>query len=416
MRDSSDSGLHRNSTSAVAALLLLMLAAIGPATLYAAEEPSLKEALKKGKATVNLRYRYEDVSEDGFDKDAHASTLRTVVGYRSQVYKGFSLQIEAENVAVIGNDLYNNKGAGSLDNGVRDRPVVADPADTEINQALIRYQGEEWRVAAGRQEILLGDVRFVGNVGWRQNHQSFDALRFDNDSLGGLHLTYAFVDRVNRIFGDSQEMASHLLNTSFDLQNAGKFTLYGYLLDYKDAGAAGLSTSTWGLEFAGKRSLSGERALLYEIEHAEQSDYADNPNAIDAGYTSLMVGAKLPKVTFKLAWELLDGSPASGQFRTPLATLHKFNGWADKFLATPTDGLEDLYLLATGKIGKVGWLAKYHDFSAESSSLSYGQELDLQLVYTCPQGVLLGLKGALYDADQFSVDTDKWMIWSVYKF
>ena len=52
---------------------------------------------------------------------------------------------------------------------MRDRPVVADPADTEINQALIRYQGDKWRVAAGRQEILLGDVRFVGNVGWRQN-------------------------------------------------------------------------------------------------------------------------------------------------------------------------------------------------------------------------------------------------------
>jgi hypothetical protein len=374
----------------------------------------VKDALKKGKATVNLRYRYEDVSQNGFNKDARASTLRTLIGYRSQTHKGFSLQIEAENVSVIGNDLYNNKGASGLDNGVRDRPVVADPADTGINQALIRYQADKWRVAVGRQEILLGDVRFVGNVGWRQNHQSFDALRFDNDSLGGLRLTYAFVDRVNRIFGDSQEMAGHLLNVSFDLQNAGKFTLYGYLLDYDRAAA--LSTSTWGLEFAGKRALSGERALLYEIEHAEQSDYADNPSAIDAGYTSLMVGAKLPKVTLKLGWELLDGSPARGQFRTPLATLHKFNGWADKFLATPADGLEDLYVLATGKIGKIGWLAKYHDFSAESSSLSYGQELDLQLIYTCPQGVLLGLKGALYDADQFSTDTDKWMVWSAYKF
>ncbi|MFQ5349881.1 MAG: hypothetical protein ACE5EG_05495, partial [Thermoanaerobaculia bacterium] len=78
--------------------------------------------------------------------------------------------------------------------------------------------------------------------------------------------------------------------------------------------------------------------------------------------------------------------------------------------------VEDLPKTVTGKVAKVGWLVKYHDFSAESSSLSYGQELDLQLLYTCPQGVTLGLKGALYDADQFSVDTDKWMVWAAYKF
>ncbi len=414
MRNSRDPKPHTHPAFACAALLLLALTAAGSTSLQAEGATSLKDALKNGKALVNLRYRWEEVGQDGINKDAHASTLRTAIGYRSQAYKGFSLHLEAENVAVIGNDLYNNKGAGSLDNGVRDRPVVADPADTGINQALIRYQGDKWRLAVGRQEIMLGDVRFVGNVGWRQNHQSFDAFRVDNDSLGGLKFTYAFVNRVNRIFGDHQDLAGHLLNASFDLQNAGKFTLYGYLLDYDDAIA--LSTSTWGLEFAGKRGLSGERAILYEIEYAQQSDYADNPVSIDAGYTSLMIGAKLPKVTFKLAMEVLEGSPTSGQFRTPLATLHKFNGWADKFLGTPIDGLEDLYLLATGKAGKVGWLVKYHDFGAESSSVSYGQELDLQLTYTCKQGVALGLKGALYDADQFSADTDKWMVWSAYKF
>ncbi len=416
MRRPTDSVLHRgSSTPAGVALLLLVLAAVDPSVLLGADKPSLKDALKDGKTTVNLRYRFENVRDDAVgDKPARASTLRTVLGYRSRAHQGFSFQIEAENVAAIGNDLYNNRGAGRLDNGVRDRPAVADPADTEINQALIRYRGDRWHVAAGRQEILLGDVRFVGNVGWRQNHQSFDALRIDNSSLGGLRFTYAFVDRVHRIFGDSLDLAGHLLNASFDLQNAGKFTLYGYLLDFDRAAA--LSTSTWGLEFAGKRSLDGQRSLLYEIEHAEQSDRGDNPGTVDAGYSSLMIGASLPKVTIKLAWESLDGSPTDGQFSTPLATLHKYNGWADKFLATPTNGLQDLYLQLGGKIGEVGWLVRYHDFSAESSSASYGRELDLQLVYTCPQGVLVGLKGALYDADQFAADTDKWMVWSEYSF
>ena len=127
MRDSRDQTLHWNWPSAGdVAALLLALAALCPAGLVAEEEkPSLKSALKNGKATINLRYRFEEVSQDGFEKDAHASTLRTVLGYRSQAHKGFSFQIEAENVSVLGNDSYNNRGAGSLANGVTDRPVVA---------------------------------------------------------------------------------------------------------------------------------------------------------------------------------------------------------------------------------------------------------------------------------------------------
>ncbi len=46
-----------------------------------ADEPAnLAEALKKGTATINLRYRYENVDDAG-DKDAHASTLRTTLAY-----------------------------------------------------------------------------------------------------------------------------------------------------------------------------------------------------------------------------------------------------------------------------------------------------------------------------------------------
>jgi hypothetical protein len=413
MRASKDHHLHWPSP-AVAGVVTLLALVTGPGPLAAEDEPSLKNALKNGKASVNLRYRWEDVRQDGIDKDAHASTLRTVLAWRSQPYRGFSLHIEAESVAVLGNDLYDNAGSGGLDNGVRDRPVVADPAGTEINQALVRYQADRWRVAVGRQEILLGDVRFVGNVGWRQNHQSFDALRIDN-STGGLRFTYAFADKVHRITGQSLDLAAHLFNAGFELQNAGKFTLYGYLLDYQDPGASANSTSTWGLEFAGKRRLGAQRSLLYEAEYATQSDYADNTLSIDADYTLLMVGIGFPDVTVKLARESL-GEGGDAAFRTPLATLHKWNGWADKFLATPTTGLVDLYLQLTGKLGEVAWLVKYHDFESDIGSVSYGQELDLQLLYTCPKGVQLGLKGALYDADRFATDTDKWMVWGAYSF
>ena len=414
MRGSRDQILHRLSCFATGAVVTLTLAATGPAALRAEEKPSLGSALKSGRTSINLRYRWEDVSQDGIDEDAHASTLRTVLAYRSQPYKGFSLHVEAENVAVLGDDLYNNAGFGGLDNLVRDRPVVADPALTEINQALLRFQGNRWRIAAGRQEILIGDMRFVGNVGWRQNHQSFDALRIDR-TIGGLRFTYVLTDKVHRITGQSLDLTAHLFNTVFDLQNAGKFTFYGYLLDYPQPGFNSSSTATWGLEFAGQRRLGGRRALLYEAEYAVQSDHAGNQLSIDADYNSLMLGTSLPKVTIKLAYERL-GEGGDLPFRTPLATLHKYNGWADKFLTTPASGLQDLYLQLDGKIGEVAWLVRYHEFQSELRSVDYGRELDLQLLYTCPMGVLLGLKGALFDSARGTSDTDKWMVWAVYGF
>ena len=36
-----------------------------------------------------------------------------------------------------------------------------------------------------------------------------------------------------------------------------------------------------------------------------------------------------------------DDGAALTSFQTPLATLHKFQGWADKFLTTPPNGIRE---------------------------------------------------------------------------
>ena len=389
-----------------------LLAQQQPAEEPAPEGPqSVVEALKKGKADVGLRLRFEDVSQDGFAKDAHALTLRTTVGYTTAAFKGFSFKIEAENVAELGNDLYNNAGRSGSGNGVRDRPVVADPALTEISQVFLRYDRGDTELSLGRRELILGDARFIGNVGWRQHHQAFDAFTFHNSSLDRVTFDYGFISRTHRIFGDSQSMASHYLNAAIKAGGAGTVTLYGYLLDYDRRQDSGRSSTTWGAELKG-----GNKKLHWELEAAQQSDAGDNPREIDAGYLHALFGAKLEPVTVKLGFEVLEGSSRDGQFNTPLATLHKFNGWADKFLATPTIGLEDLYLSVGGKVGNVGWVAIYHDFSAESRDVSYGEEIDVQLTYKAPWGQGFGVKGAFYDADRFATDTDKLMVWSTYSF
>ncbi len=53
----------------------------------------------------------------------------------------------------------------------------------------------------GRQRINLDDQRFVGNVGWRQNEQTYDGFRVVNKSIPNLTVDVTYFDQVNRVFG-----------------------------------------------------------------------------------------------------------------------------------------------------------------------------------------------------------------------
>ena len=48
-------------------------------------------------------------------------------------------------------------------------------------------------------------------------------------------------------------------------------------------------------------------------------------------------------------------------FATPLATLHKFNGFADQFLATPSQGLEDKFLKIVKNITSKGFIRSNYE-------------------------------------------------------
>jgi hypothetical protein len=390
------------------------------------DDVTLAQAITGGRLILTFRYRYENVIEDAFDKEAHASTLRTVVGYRTKAWKGLGFHIEAENVTTIGNDLYDNIGHEHLNNGVRDRPVVADPAITDLSQVFFWFERGGSSLQLGREQIKVDDQRYIGSVAWRQHYQSFNAFKFTNRSLAWASFLYSYIDKVHRINGATWDADNHLLNARFELGEDGKYgslTPYAYLLDFKDSGQFGLSTASYGLEYQGKVSIDDHTSMNWEVEYAAQGDYGDNPNEVDASYLLLTVQGKLKLLNVRLGYEVLSGDVRDGRFTTPLATLHKFNGWADKFLVTPVTGLEDLYLALDGKIGPVKWFAIYHDFSANGSvaeadvdfGAEYGDELDFQFLYTAPWKQTFGLKGAIYFADELSTDTEKFWIFTTWK-
>jgi hypothetical protein len=135
----------------------------------------MTQALSDGELEIDLRYRFEFVDSGSFDKKAYSSTLRGALAYETAPFLGFAAGFTFEAITPIGNDLlYDNAGAGSLWNGVTDRPVVADPAIVEVDRIWLRYQGPRGLdVRLGRFAYTLDNQRFVGIAPWRQNYRSF---------------------------------------------------------------------------------------------------------------------------------------------------------------------------------------------------------------------------------------------------
>jgi len=400
--------------------LILASAAMSPA-LYAQEEveaPTFTEAVTQGKPTVNLRLRAETADQDG-KEDATALTGRIRIGYITLPWNGFTLGAEMEYTDAVDENEYNAAGV----TGDPAKSVIADPPSSELNQAYLGYAGFGSKAKAGRQVIVLDNARFVGDVGWRQNQQTYDGFRFDNSSIEGLAFTYAYINQVNRIFGSNSEGLQNAFKGDIHTAHA-KYTglpvalgAHMLLLDFDDAKA--ISTNTYGVYVAGSSKLSDSMKLSYRGDIAFQESGDENPNDAETMYLAATATLANGPLSLIAGYELLgsdeDGVDADGaakfvSFTTPLATLHKFNGWADVFLVTPPKGLEDIYVGASAKLPH-GFVAKvfYHSFSSDEGSIDYGDEVDLLLVKGLPLGKVIA-KYANYSADEFGVDTERFSI------
>lgn len=393
---------------------LLTALLLASSVSIAEEAASFEDALTSGNAGINVRARYEHVDQDNVSDKADAVTARLRLNYKTGEWKGWSFFGEYDYVFHLLRD-FNSGGGTSPAKG--NFPVVADPKGADLNQLYFDYAAsDDTNLRIGRQRILLDNQRFVGGVGWRQNEQTYDALTVTSKAISKTKFQYSYIGNVRRIFGERvsagrNNVDTHLLNAKISVNDQWTVTPYYYRIDNDDV--AGFSTATFGARLAGGfKSDNGKIALVAEL--ATQSAIANNPVSYDAEY-ALISGMWTGEngLSLGLAFESLggDATQSGAMFRTPLATLHAFQGWADKFLATPDEGIDDLYATVKYKAGKWNLTGVYHDFSSEAGSGDFGTEFDLSAGTKISKNYGLLFKGAFFSSDSASIpDTNKFWI------
>ena len=389
---------------------------ISSATLAVADESAtLVDAITSGKTGVNVRARYEHVDQDRYTEKADAVTARLRLNYRTGQWSGLTGFAEFDYVFHLLNDF--NSGAGTSP-GKGQYPVVADPKGADLNQLYLDYSfNSDTKARGGRQRILLDNQRFVGGVGWRQNEQTYDALTLTTKALSRTNLSYSYVGSVRRIFGDGagtpagrNDVDTHLLNAKVSINDQWSLTPYYYHIENNDIAA--FSTSTLGARLAGSVA-AGKGKVAMVAEFATQRDIANNPVDYGADYSHLSgMWSTGNGLSLGLAYESLGGDALAGvAFSTPLATLHAFQGWADKFLATPDEGIVDVFATVKYKAGKWNLTGVYHDFSSDVGSLDFGTEFDVSAGTKLTDNYGILFKGAFFSGEPDGIaDTNKFWI------
>lgn len=368
------------------------------------------------KPVAEARVRYEHVDQDGIAANADALTVRVRGGAQATSGALSATMVAQGNLAVV--DHYYD-GV----NGAATRPLVADPQNIALYIAQLQYKAKGVTLTAGRQKIALDDERFVGNVAFRDNAQTFDAVRAEVTPVKGLKLDVSYAWSVRTIWGIDGNAARQqavggdnlLTNLSWETP-LGVLTGFAYLVDQDEAAvqAFRLSSQTYGARFAGIHAFGKAVKLAYQASYARQSDWHRNPSDYSAEYW--LADATLDVKGWKInaGYEVLgaDKGAALTSFQTPLGTNFKFQGWADKFLTTPANGVRDLYVgggygaKQVGALSAVTLQATWHRFDSDRLDQHYGNEINL-LASAKLRKTTIALRFAHYEAKALATDTDK---------
>ena len=424
-------------------LLCKMSLALAPVALLmtiqaasADELDNLGAAMHGGQTNFSLKARYESVETPTTTTgQAKAMTMGYRFGYETGAYHDFAVNVQAQ--GVWGNKQYDDGQTNSTQ--APGLNTVNDPAGVNLSQAHLIYRGiADTTIKQGRQVLRYDDDRWVGNVDWRQNWQTYDATSVTNKSIADTTVQAAYVTNVNRPSTDgatangNAHMKSTLVNVNNKSLSFADIVAYNYRLDYTAAAQAAPtvmgSTNTTGVKLAKEGIDVAGFKLGWTGEMAQQKNFKQNTTNYTAKYTNIgaSVGGSLGKLS--IAQETLGSDNGVG-LQTPLATLFAFNGWADKFLVTPKNGLKDSYVRGRSNVAGIVVGADFHQFKSDAGSMNLGREVDLIAEKDLDKNFAVGARAARYKADAASsgttanaatgvvlVDTNKAWVYGTYKF
>ena len=353
--------------------------------------------------TLDIRARYEMADIDGYDV-SHALTIRERIGFKTAAWNGLSLVAEGEFTQALIDDYSAGPGKGkntaSVDPFVKNNSFIFDPETNELNQLYVQYAAFDTTVKLGRQKIVYDNAAFIGNVGWRQNEQTYDGLSITNKSISGLTLSYSYIEQVNRIFGsdaatifENAPGEIHLFNGSYTGIKGLTLGGYAYLMDFDEKAARKWNNDTYGV--SAKGTVEGI-ALYGEVAYQED---AGDKNDKQAMYFHINATKTFGTQSITIGVEELDAG-----FQTPLATNHIFNGFADATDVRRTDGthggLTDTYITHVVPICYgIKWANSLHFFGDNTIGTNLGFGFDSVLTKKFDDHFTAILKVATFDSN-----------------
>ena len=370
-------------------------------------------------ASINSRYRFENVKDESKPLTANASTLRTRMGLQTTEINGFSSYFEFENTTLLGDANFDN-----FTNNKPNYPTINDQNNNEVNQLYINYKAPlQNEVRFGRQEISLDDKRFIGNSGWAQNGQTYDGIKITNTSLPFLKATYAYLNRAIRsrgVYADGSfyNMDTNILNLNFTaLNNVDGFSLnlipFFYSIQIDETPT--LSSNTEGLRVEAKKTIGDKTSAQLLLEAATQNDFDNNPDSYELGYYRVEPKIIYGNFTFDIGMKVFEGNGVSS-FQTPLASQHGFHGWSDVISRIPANGLSDKYAELSYNVPadyecdilkNTKLTFAYFNEDSDDNSQSYAQEYNYEIAKTINKNYTVALAYADYQSEGLFADTQK---------
>ena len=348
--------------------------------------------------TGEVRTRTEgDRPSAALDADVF-TYLRTRIGVRIDPTKQVHAFIQMQDSRVLGSE-------GNVSGGARAANLL------EMHQGYVEllhpFNGADYLIRAGRQEVALGNERLLGVVNWSNLGRSIDGVRLvgtsnaksDGVPVWSASLVGATIEERGRRFGTAPnaQSADHALASVFVSRTLAQESQLDFTIFYDGESSfrqfvnSDRATADARLRFSLPFNLRGDVEAAWQFGHQQRlgSDTSTRVSQrVGAWLAGIRAGDAAGVLTVGADVLSGDDTPANGTystFSTAFGSNHSFYGLMDNFAepaaGTRERGLVDLLATSSHVISEqVSAKAQLHYFflpTGENRKL--GTELDLAL-------------------------------------